>query len=258
MHFPLFRGRWHCSTWTHEKLCWKPLKSNVMPDPDIIKDMRKELIIFVLYHHKCRSIFTLTKMLKAIKNRVSETGHTMGIWCLKYFLYKIKEILEGPNYDTSFHTIFRAAGSWTDMKRQQAFISLDACYHKQRASYWWGTSLQVMLSYIHTSSRVCYHLNCKSETLYEAAERLPYEQLLSNPHVFPMADTVLWLIICVLPWWMWSSLYVISPGTEKPLLYADNIAMVEFVEEVYSMRSELHQIKSVNSDDVNKATVVLG
>ena len=115
-----------------------------------------------------------------------------------------------------------------------------------------------MLSYIHTSSRVCYHLNCKSETLYEAAERLPYEQLLSNPYVLPITDTVLWSIIYVLPWWMWSFLYIISAGTEKPVLYADNIAMVEFVEEVYSMRSELHQIKSVNSDDVNKATVVLG
>ena len=34
--------------------------------------------------------------------------------------------------------------------------------------------------------------------------------------------------------------------------------MVEFVMEVYSMRSELYQIKPVNFDDVTKAAVGLG
>ena len=43
---------------------------------------------------------------------------------------------------------------------------------------------------------------------------------------------------------MWSYLYVISAGTGKLLLYADNIAMVELVKKVHPMRSELYQIKS--------------
>ena len=34
---------------------------------DIIKDMGKEEITSVQYRHKCHSIFTLKKMLKAIK-----------------------------------------------------------------------------------------------------------------------------------------------------------------------------------------------
>ena len=65
-----------------------------------------------------------------------------------------------------------------------------------------------MLSYIHTSSRVCYQLSCKSEKLYEAAERQSYKELvtniqnelLSNPQVLPMVDIASWLIIYVLPW----------------------------------------------------------
>ena len=56
---------------------------------------------------------------------------------------------------------------------------------------------------------------------------------------------------------MWSALYVISNGTGK-LLYADYIAMVEFVKNIHSMRLEMYKIKSVNSDDVTKAAVLLG
>ena len=76
LHFPLFR-RWHCSTWTHEKFCWKqrkskPQKSKVISVLDIIKDMGKGESTSVQYRHKCHSIFTLKKMLKAIK--------TFSIW----------------------------------------------------------------------------------------------------------------------------------------------------------------------------------
>ena len=56
---------------------------------------------------------------------------------------------------------------------------------------------------------------------------------------------------------MWSALYVISDGTAK-LLYADNLAMVEFVKNIHSMRLEMYQIKSVNSEDVTKAAVLPG
>ena len=55
---------------------------------------------------------------------------------------------------------------------------------------------------------------------------------------------------------MWSALYVISYGTGK-LLYADNLAMVEFVKNMHSMRLEMYQFKSVNSDDPTKAAVLL-
>ena len=77
LHFPLFRRRLHCSTWTHGKFCWKPRKSkphksNFISVLDIIKDMGKEEITFVQYHHKCHRIFTLNKILKAIK--------TFSIW----------------------------------------------------------------------------------------------------------------------------------------------------------------------------------
>ena len=70
LHFPLFRRRWHCSTWIHGKLCWKPRKSKpqkskIISVLDIIKDMGKEDITSVQYRHKCHSIFTLKKMLKA-------------------------------------------------------------------------------------------------------------------------------------------------------------------------------------------------
>ena len=57
---------------------------------------------------------------------------------------------------------------------------------------------------------------------------------------------------------MWSSLYVISDSTGNLLLYADNLAMVEFVKNIHSMGLEMYQIKSVNSDDVMKAAVLLG
>ena len=56
---------------------------------------------------------------------------------------------------------------------------------------------------------------------------------------------------------MGSSLYVISAGTGK-LLCADNLAMIELVKKVHSMRPELYQIKSDNSDDVTKAAELLG
>ena len=42
------------------------------------------------------------------------------------------------------------------------------------------------------------------------------------------------------------------------LLCADNFAMVELVKKVHSMRSELYQIKSDNSDDVTNAAALLG
>ena len=77
LHFPLFKSRWHCSTWTHGKLCWKPRKSKpqkskVISVLDIIKDMGKAEITSVQCSHKCHSIFILKKMLKAIK--------TFSIW----------------------------------------------------------------------------------------------------------------------------------------------------------------------------------
>ena len=56
---------------------------------------------------------------------------------------------------------------------------------------------------------------------------------------------------------MWSSLYVISAGNGKLFLYANNLAMVELVKKVHSVRSALYQIKSVNFDDVTKAVVLL-
>ena len=82
-------------------------------------------------------------------------------------------------------------------ERQQASRSVDACYHIEITIYCGGTSLQVMLSYIHTLSRVCYQLSCKSQTLHEAAERQSYEELftairnklLSNPQVLLMINT---------------------------------------------------------------------
>ena len=39
---------------------------------------------------------------------------------------------------------------------------------------------------------------------------------------------------------MWSSLYVISDGTGKLILYADNLAMVEFVKNMHSMGLEMY------------------
>ena len=121
LHFPLFRRRWHCSTWTHRKLCWtpqqyKPQKSKVIPVLYIIKDMGKEEITSAKYRHNCHSIFTLKKMLKAIKHAVSETEHAMGVWCPTCLLHNVKEILEGPKYETAFHTVFRAACRWTVVK----------------------------------------------------------------------------------------------------------------------------------------------
>ena len=56
---------------------------------------------------------------------------------------------------------------------------------------------------------------------------------------------------------MGSSLYVTSAGTGKILHYADNLAMVELVKKVHSIRSKLYQIKSDNSDDVTKAAELL-
>ena len=56
---------------------------------------------------------------------------------------------------------------------------------------------------------------------------------------------------------VWSSLNAISDGTGK-LLYADNLAMVEFVKSMHLMGLEMYEIKSVNSGDVTKAAVLLG
>ena len=78
--------------------------------------MGKEEITSVQHRHKCHSIFTLKKMLKAIKHSVSETEHVMGVWCHICLLHKIKEILEGPKYETVFSTVFTAACWWTDLK----------------------------------------------------------------------------------------------------------------------------------------------
>ena len=74
--------------------------------------MVKEDITSVQYLLKCRSISTLKKMLEAI----SETEHTMDVWCPTYLRHKIKEMLEGPNYETTSCTVFRAACRWTDLK----------------------------------------------------------------------------------------------------------------------------------------------
>ena len=76
------------------------------------EDMGKEEITCVQYHHKCRSISTLKKMLRAI----FETEHTMSVWCPTYLLHKIKEMLEGPKCETTSRTVFRAARGWTDLK----------------------------------------------------------------------------------------------------------------------------------------------
>ena len=78
-------------------------------------------------------------------------------------------------------------------ERQRASRSVDVRYPKWIASYCWGTSLQALLSDIHTSSWVCYQLSCKSETLHKAVERQSYNklvtyiqnELLSNPQVLP-------------------------------------------------------------------------
>ena len=50
--------------------------------------------------------------------------------------------------------------------------------------------------------------------------------------------------------------YLISAGPSSITL--DNLAMVELVKEVHSMRSELYQVKSDNPDDVTKAAELLG
>ena len=57
---------------------------------------------------------------------------------------------------------------------------------------------------------------------------------------------------------MWSYLYVISDGTGKLLLYADNVAMAEFVKNMHSMGLEMSYIKSVNTGDPTKAVVNWG
>ena len=106
LHFPLFRGRLHCSTWTQGNLCLKPQKYKIIPVLDIFKTWARK------YHHKCRSISTLKKIVKAI----SETEHIMGVWRPTYLLHKIKEMLEGPKYKITFHTVFSAACRWTDLK----------------------------------------------------------------------------------------------------------------------------------------------
>ena len=99
LHFPLFRRRWLCSTWTHGKLCWKPRKSKLQKSKiisvlDIIKDMGKEEITFVQYRLKCHRIFTLKKMLKAIK--------TFSIWnwarhALHVFCTRSRKYLKDQN-----------------------------------------------------------------------------------------------------------------------------------------------------------------
>ena len=97
---------WHCSTWTQGNICLKPQKYKVIPVLDIFKTWARN------YRHKCRSISTLKKMLKA----KFETEYTMGVWCPTYLLHKIKEMCEGPKYETTFRTVFRTACRWTDLK----------------------------------------------------------------------------------------------------------------------------------------------
>ena len=151
-------------------------------------------------------------MFKAI----SETEHTMGVWCPTHLLHKIKEMLEGSKCGTTFHTVFKAACRWTGLKVSEHLDPWMFAIPNKIASYWWGTSLQFMLSYIHTSSRVCYQLSCKSETLCTAAERQTYRglvtfirnELLSNPQVLPMIDTASWFLIYVLPWYQLSQFQI--------------------------------------------------
>ena len=52
-------------------------------------------------------------------------------------------------------------------------------------------------------------------------------------------------------------LYMQSQMAGNLLLYAENLAMVEFFKNIYSMRLEVYKIKSVNSDFVTKAAVLL-
>ena len=156
LHFPLFRGWCHFSTWIFRKLCWKPQKSKVIPTLHIIKDMGKEEITSVQYHHKCRSIFTLKKMLKSIKS--------FDIWnwahhgCMMPYTSSPQDqgnswrTKVGDNLSYSIQSCMKINGS----ERQQASRTVDACYHKYRDRCCWGISPQVMLSYIHTSSWDCY------------------------------------------------------------------------------------------------------
>ena len=118
LHFPLFRTRWYCSTWTHGKHCWKPRKSKLQKSKiisvlDIIKDMGKEEITSVQYRHKFHRIFTFKKMLKAIKTFSTRNWarHALHVFCTRSRKY-----LEGPKYETAFSTVFRAACRWTDLK----------------------------------------------------------------------------------------------------------------------------------------------
>ena len=134
----------------------------------------------------------------------------MGIWFPTYRLHKIKEILEGPKYETAFNIVFRAACRWTDLKGSK---HLDP---RMLAI----TNKEPFTAEVH-HYRSCYH----TYTLWVGS--------------------------------VGSALYVISDGTGE-LLYADNLALVEFVKNIHSMRLEMYQIKSVNSDDVTKAAVLLG
>ena len=75
--------------------------------------MGKEEITSVQYRHKCHMIFTLQKMLKAIK--------IFSIWnwachALHVFCTRSRKYFEGPKYETAFSTVFRAACRWTDLK----------------------------------------------------------------------------------------------------------------------------------------------
>ena len=78
--------------------------------------MGKGEITSVQYRRKCHSIFTLKKMLKAITTFSIWNWARHGRWCPTCLLHKIKEILEGPKYETAFNTVFKAACRWTDLK----------------------------------------------------------------------------------------------------------------------------------------------
>ena len=170
--------------------------------------MGKEEITSAKYRHKCHSIFTLKKMLKAIKHAVSETEHAMGVWCPTCLLHKVKEILEGPKYETAFHTVFRAACRWTVGKgskhldpwmlaitNKEPFTAevhhYRSCYH----TYW----VRSVTSWVVNLKPCMRQQQCNP-----AKNSLQTSKTNSNPQVLLMTNTVSWLISYVLPRYQFS------------------------------------------------------